>query len=189
MAPGPQQDLTQILVRWRQGDPEALNSLMPLVYNELRRLASGYLKREYGERTLQTTALVHEAYLRLVDQSFADWKDRAHFFGIAAHLMRQILVDHARRRLADKRGGGALKISLDDRIGRSEARDADLLALNEALDRLSAMDEQQARIVELRYFSGLGVEETAEALQISSATVKREWRSARIWLFNELTRQ
>src|SRR5215469_2356304 len=138
---------------------------MPLVYDELRRLASGYLKREYGERTLQTTALVHEAYLRLVDRSCADWKDRAHFFGVAAHLMRQILVDHARRRLADKRGGGALRISLDDRIGKRDSADADLLALDEALERLSSMDAQQARVVELRYFSGLNVEETAEVLQ------------------------
>jgi len=182
-------DVTQILLRWQQGDPEALNSLMPLVYDELRRLASGYLKREYGERTLQTTGLVHEAYLRLVDQADVDWKNRAHFFGVAAHLMRQILVDHARRRQAGKRGGGGLKISLNDRIGKRDARDLDLLALDEALDRLSAMDAQQARIVELRYFSGLNVEETAEALQVSPATVKREWHSARIWLYNELTRR
>jgi len=162
---------------------------MPLVYDELRRLASGYLRREYGERTLQTTALVHEAYLRLVGQNHADWKDRAHFFGVAAHLMRQILVDHARRRQAGKRGGGALKISLDDNIGKRDARDVEMLALDEALERLTAMDAQQAKIVELRYFSGLNVEETAEAIGMSPATVKREWHSARIWLYNELTRK
>jgi RNA polymerase sigma factor (TIGR02999 family) len=161
---------------------------MPLVYDELRRLASGYLRREHGARTLQTTALVHEAYLRLVDQREPDWKNRAHFFGVAAHLMRQILVDYARRRQAAKRGGGALRISLEEDFAKQGARDADLLALDEALDRLAAMDLQQSRIVELRYFSGLSVEETAEAMQLSPATIKREWRSARIWLYNELTR-
>jgi RNA polymerase sigma factor (TIGR02999 family) len=182
-------NVTEVLLRWRGGDPEALNVLMPLVYDELRRLARAYLRREHGARTLQTTALVHEAYLRLVDQTCVDWKNRAHFFGVAAHLMREILVDHARRRQAGKRGGGALKISLDDRIGKRDARDADLLALDEALDRLSTMDPQQSRIVELRYFTGLSVEEAAEAVGMSPATVKREWRSARIWLYNELTRK
>jgi len=160
---------------------------MPLVYAELRRMASGYLRRENRPHTLQTTALVHEAYLRLVDQTRTDWKDRAHFLGVAAQLMRRVLVDHARTRLAAKRGGGALKVSLNDNVGGRAEREAELLALDEVLARLAVMDPEQGRIVEMRYFSGLSVEETAEALGVSPRTVKREWRSARAWLYKELS--
>jgi RNA polymerase sigma factor (TIGR02999 family) len=163
---------------------------MPLVYDELRRVARRQLRREYGERTLQSTALVHEAYIRLINLTHADWKDRAHFFGIAARLMREILVDHARRRQAGKRGGGALKVSLGEwigAIGDRDVRDADLLPLDVALDRLADMDPRQSRIVELRYFPGLSVEETAEVLGMSTATTKRHWTAARAWLYNEIT--
>jgi len=159
---------------------------MPLVYAELRRLASGYLRRENPAHTLQTTALVHEAYLRLVDQTRTDWKDRAHFMGVAAQLMRRVLVDHARTRLAAKRGGGALRVGLDENVAGGGERLADLLALDGALVRLAAMDPEQSRIVEMRYFSGLSIEETAEAMGVSPRTVKREWRSARAWLYSEL---
>jgi RNA polymerase sigma factor (TIGR02999 family) len=182
-------DVTETLVLWQSGDPEALNRLMPLVYDELRRLASSYLRREYRYQTLQTSALVHEAYLRLVEQTRTDWKNRAHFFGVAAQLMRRILVDHARVHQADKRGGGAPKFSLHDEMGKVAERDVDLLALDEALGRLAAMDRRQGRIVEMRYFSGLSIDETAEALGVSGATVEREWRTAKAWLYNELTRR
>jgi RNA polymerase sigma factor (TIGR02999 family) len=181
--------VTETLLLWRKGDPEALNRLMPLVYDELRRLASSYLRREYRYQTLQTSALVHEAYLRLVEQTRTDWKNRAHFFGVAAQLMRRILVDHARVHQAGKRGGGALKFSLHDGMGKVNERDVDLLALDEALNRLAGMDLRQSRIVEMRYFSGLSIDETAEALGVSGATVEREWRTAKAWLYNELTRR
>ncbi|HKF54849.1 MAG TPA: sigma-70 family RNA polymerase sigma factor [Blastocatellia bacterium] len=179
--------VTENLALWRNGDPEALNRLMPLVYNELRRLASSFLRREYRYQTLQTTALVHEAYLRLVDQTHTDWKDRAHFFGIAAQLMRRILVDHARIHQAGKRGGGARAVSLDENMALVVERDVDLLALDQALDRLAAMDPRQTKIVEMRYFAGLSIEETAEALGISHATVEREWHVAKAWLYNQIS--
>jgi len=187
MTPYPR-EVTETLALWKNGDPEALNRLMPLVYRELRRLAASFLRREYRYQTLQTTALVHEAYLRLVDQTHTDWKDRSHFFGVAAQLMRRILVDHARNHLADKRGGGALAVSLCEDMARVEERGTDLLALDEALDRLARMDPRQSSIVELRYFAGLNIQETAEALGISHATVEREWQTAKAWLYNEINR-
>jgi RNA polymerase sigma factor (TIGR02999 family) len=162
---------------------------MPLVYHDLRRVAASYLRREYRYQSLQTTALVHEAYIRLVDQTRTDWKNRAHFFGVAAQLMRRILVDHARSHQSRKRGGGALTFSISDAMGKVKEREVDLLALDEALDRLASMDPRQTRIVEMRYFTGLNIEETAEALGISHATVEREWHTAKAWLYNELTRR
>ena len=160
--------------------------MVPLVYEELRRQAQRYLRRESPGHTLQTTALVHEAYLRLVDQRTARWQSRAQFFGVAAQLMRRILVDHARSHHAAKRGGSAIQVPLEEETAAAEERDVDLLALDEALTRLAQLDERQAKVVELRYFTGLGIEETAEALGISPATVKREWTMARAWLKREL---
>ena len=164
--------------------------MLPAVYDELHRQAERAMRRENESHTLQATALVHEAYLRLVDQSRVEWKNRAHFFGIAAQVMRRILVDHARARLADKRGGDVHRITLEDgNVGAVEdqAGGVDLLDLHDALERLAALDATQARVVELRYFSGLNIEETAEALDISPATVKREWSVARAWLRRELS--
>lgn len=171
---------TALLVRWKNGDHNALDQLLPLVYDELRRLARSYLRRERSQHTLQSTALVHEAYLRLVDQN-VDWQSRAHFFGIAAQMMRRILVDHARARHAAKRGDG-LKVTLDEGMALAEAQSLDVLALDRALNELAKVDEQQGKVVELRYFAGLSIEETAEAMSISAATVKREWTMAKAWL-------
>lgn len=178
-------EVTRLLREWSSGNQEALDKLLPLVYDELRRQAGGFFLRERGEHTLQPTALVHEAYLRLVDQEAIDWKDRAHFFGIAGRTMRQVLVDHARARNAEKRGGGRIHVALDaaEAAGAATpARPMDLLDLDRALSRLAAFDERQARLVELRLFAGLTIEESAEALQISHATVSREWRHAEAWL-------
>jgi RNA polymerase sigma-70 factor, ECF subfamily len=161
---------------------------MPLVYDELRRLARHYLRRERSDHTLQSTALVHEAYVRLIGQDSPPWQSRTHFFGIAARLMRQILVEHARAHHAAKRGGHALKITLDDATALLQPADVDLLALDDALQTLSALDERQSRIVELRFFAGLTLEDTAEALEISRATVAREWTIARAWLYREIAR-
>ena len=180
----PPSSATVLLLRWKSGDRHAIDELLPIVYEELRRLAKGYLHRERLEHTLQSTALVHEAYLRLIDQN-VDWQGRSHFFGIAAQMMRRILVDHARARNAAKRGEG-LKVTLDERMALAEARDLDVIALDGALDRLSKLDEGQAKIVEMRFFAGLSIEETAEALGISPATVKRDWAMARAWLAREL---
>ena len=179
-------EVTRLLLEWGGGNRAALDELMPLVYDELRRLAHRYMTGERTGHTLQTTALVNEAYLRLVDQQSVRWQNRAHFFGIAARLMRQILVDHARGRQAAKRGGGQmlLSVSVLDRIGARE--DVNLVELDEALRRLETVDEQKSRIVELRYFGGLTIEETAEALGVSPATVKRDWAMARAWLRREL---
>src|SRR5262245_58456788 len=171
-------DVTQLLMDWSKGDKDALDRLVPIVYDELRRQASRYLQRERAGHTLQTTALIHEAYLRLVDQRTVVWQDRAHFFGIAAHLMRQILVDHARSRKRAKRGGSDVRVSLNEAIAASAPKDLDIVALDAALERLTAIDPQQGKVVELRFFSGLNVEETAEVLRISPATVKRECRIA-----------
>jgi RNA polymerase sigma factor (TIGR02999 family) len=179
-------NVTQLLVDWSKGDKAALDSLIPLVYEELRRQASRYLRRERVGHTLQTTALIHEAYMRLVDQRNVVWQNRAHFFGIAAQLMRRILVDHARTRKRAKRGGSDIRVSLDEATARSAPQDLDIAALDEALERLAAIDPQQGAIVELRFFSGLNVEETAEVLRISPATVKREWRIAKAWLRREM---
>lgn len=180
-------DLTGLLVRWSNGDPEALSRLLPLVYDECRRIAARQLRRERDEHTLNPTALVHEWYLRLVDQRRATWKNRAQFFGIAAQLMRRILVDHARSRHAQKRDGRGLLLSLDAALDTSdESQVAEILAIDEALDRLGEHDPEQQRIVELRFFAGLTVEETAEVLGRSPRTVKREWQMAKAWLFREL---
>jgi RNA polymerase sigma factor (TIGR02999 family) len=176
---------TALLIRWKSGDSGALDQLLPLVYDELRRLARYYLQRERAEHTLQSTALVHEAYLRLVDQN-VDWQSRAHFFGIAAQMMRRILVDHARSRNAAKRGDG-LKVTLDEKMALAEAQSLDVLALDSALAELSKLDAQQGKVVELRFFAGLSIEETAEAMSISVATVKREWAMAKAWLSRTLS--
>jgi len=181
-------EITQMLVAWSNGRQEVLEELMPLVYDELRRLAAHYLRHERPDHTLQPTALVHEAYLRLVDQTQVRWQNRAHFFGIAANLMRQILVNHALSHRASKRGGTAIKLTLDEAAGLSKQRDVDLVALDEALTRLAALDSQPSRIVELRFFGGLSIEETAEVLRISPATVKREWTMAKAWLHCALTK-
>jgi len=179
--------VTQLLVDWSKGDQAALERLMPLVYSELRRLATNYLRRERQGHTLQPTALVNEAYLKLVDQRNAKWQNRAQFFGISAQLMRRILVDHARQHQAAKRGGTDQKrisITSAEKIARQS--EFDLLALNEALDELSKMDPQQGRIVELKFFGGLSIEETAEVLGIGHATVERDWKMARAWLRRQL---
>jgi RNA polymerase sigma factor (TIGR02999 family) len=168
------------------GDAAALDQLVPIVYEELHRQAQRYLRRESPGHTLQTTALVHEAYLRLVDQREARWQNRAQFFGVAAQLMRRILVDHARRHQAAKRGGSAIQVPFEEGAVAAVESEVDLVALDDALTRLAAFDPQEARVVELRYFTGLGIEETAEALRISPATVKREWAMARAWLKREL---
>ena len=160
---------------------------MPLVYEELRRLARYYLSRERSNHTLQSTALVHEAYLRLAGQDPPQWQNRAHFFGISAHVMRQILVEHARGHDAAKRGGGACKLTLDSALALSQEVDVDIVALDKALDELTELDAQQGRIVELRFFAGLTIEDTSEVLGISPATVKREWVTARAWLYRAMT--
>jgi RNA polymerase sigma factor (TIGR02999 family) len=180
------QNVTQLLVGWSKGDKEALDKLVPLVYDELRRQAARYLRHERPGHTLQTTALIHEAYLRLIDQRNVHWQNRAHFFGIAAQMMRRILVDHARTKKRAKRGGSDVRISFSEAVLKTPGQDLDFVALDEALDRLAAIDEQQSRIVELRFFSGLTVEETAEVLSISTATVKRDWSMAKAWLHREI---
>lgn len=182
-------DVTRLLRNWSGGDTHALDQLTPVVYDELRRLAASYMRRERQDHTLQSTALVNEAYLKLVDQKNVVWQNRAHFFGIAAQMIRRILVDHARAHKAEKRGGGAGVLSLDEAIGVPEKRDVEILALNDALTRLTEMDPQQGRIVELRFFTGLSIEETAEVVGVSPATVKREWAAARAWLFREISRK
>jgi RNA polymerase sigma factor (TIGR02999 family) len=179
--------VTRLLIRWREGDPQALEALMPLVYDELRRLAHYYLQRERGDHTLQSTALVHEAYLRLAGQNAPQWQNRAHFFGIAAHLMRQILVEYARAHSAAKRGGSACKLTLDAAMVLALQVDLDVVALDKALTELSELDVQQSRIVELRFFGGLTIEDTSEVLGISPATVKRDWTTARAWLHRAIT--
>jgi len=176
-----------MLVRWRGGDREALEQLMPLVYGELRRLAHHYLSQERAGHTLQSTALVHEAYLRLAGQDAPQWQNRAHFFGIAARIMRQILVEYARGRGTAKRGGKALTLTLDEAVANPQQLDIDVVALDRALSELSELDSQQGRIVELRFFAGLTIEDTSEVLGISPATVKRDWITARAWLYRAMT--
>ena len=179
--------ITQLLIDWGKGDQAALDRLMPLVYSELRRLASNYLRRERAEHTLQPTALVNEAYLKLVHQKNAKWQNRAHFFGISAQLMRRILVDHARQHQAVKRGGSVQqRISITSVEKLAKQPEVDLLALNEALDELAKMDPQQSRIVEMKFFGGLSIEEIAEVLSIGHATVERDWKMARAWLRRQL---
>jgi RNA polymerase sigma factor (sigma-70 family) len=206
---GPDRPVTQLLAKWRGGNEAALDELTALIYQELRALAQRHLRRERPNHTIQRTALVHEAFVRLVNQQSVDWQSRAHFFGLASNLMRRILVDHARARLASKRGGGAAVVSLDEISGPGDPDDRgaasgahhvpeprhldgetddDVAAIDEALTRLGALDVRQARIVEMRYFGGLTIEETAQAMEISDATVKREWTLARAWLRRELSR-
>ena len=182
-----QRTVTQLLLAWREGDRSALDRLMPLVYEELRRLARHYMRGERTGHTLQTTALVNEAYLRLVDHKNIQWQNRAHFFAVAAQAMRRVLVDHARSRGYAKRGGSAHRVTFDEGALISQGQDPDLLALDEALSRLSAIDPRKAQIVELRYFGGLSVEETAEVVNVSAVTVMREWNKAKAWLFRELS--
>jgi RNA polymerase sigma factor (TIGR02999 family) len=181
-------NITQLLVAWNGGDKDALDQLIPIVYEELRRQASRYLRQELPGHTLQTTALIHEAYLRLIDQKSVQWQNRAQFFGIAAQLMRRILVDHARTKHRAKRGGSAVRVSLADATAVTQDANLDLVELDQALNRLSEIDPQQGKIVELRFFSGLNVEETAAALNISPATVKRDWSVAKAWLHREIYR-
>jgi RNA polymerase sigma-70 factor, ECF subfamily len=178
--------MTQLLRDWSRGEAAAVEALMPLVYNELRRLADHYLRGEREGHTLQPTALVHEAYLRLVDLDQMEWQNRAQFFGVAANFMRRILVDYARAHNAEKRGSGETRLALDDALSFFAQKDVNLLALDEALDELAEMDEQQCRIVELRFFAGLSIEETAAALSISPTTVKREWTVAKAWLRQQI---
>src|SRR5438128_5254477 len=185
----PTHEVTQLLIEWSNGDKAALDKLMPLVYDELRRLAHHYMSREHPGHTLQTTAVVNEAYLRLVNRKGVHWQNRAHFFAIAATLMRSILVDHARSHAYAKRGGGAHKIELDEAMIVSQERAAEVLALDEVLKTLANFDPQQSRIVELRFFAGLTIEETAEVLDLSTATIKREWTAARAWLYRELNKK
>ncbi len=189
MTPGSVPDVTQLLVNWSKGDQSALDELMPLVYGELRRLAGAYLRRERSNHTLQSTALVHEAFMRLVNQHDVQWRNRAHFYAIAAQMIRRILVDYARSQHAEKRGSGAIKLELDEAMAVAQTgTDIDLLGLNDALDALAELDERQSRIVELRFFAGLSIEETAEVMHLSPASIKREWQTARAWLFRKMTR-
>ncbi len=181
-------DLTQLLKECSDGKQQALDELLPAVYDELRRLADSYLRRERTDHTLQATALVHEAYLKLIDQHSVSWQNRAHFFGVAAQLMRRILVDHARGHLREKRGGQRQKLSLDEAISWVEERDVDLVALDDALKELAKFDERKSRLVELRFFSGLSIEETSEVLGIAPSTVLRDWSLAKAWLYNQITK-
>ena len=181
-------ELTQLLIDWSHGDRAALDKLMPLIDAELRRLAHRYMTRERAGHTLQTTALVNEAFLRLVNRKNLQWQNRAHFFGIAAQLMRTILVDHARSHASAKRGGGARKLELDEALVVSQQKASEVIALDDALKQLALLDPQQSHIVELRFFGGLTVEEAAEVLQVSPATIKREWSTAKAWLYHELAK-
>src|SRR5687767_5522866 len=183
----PPHEVTQLLLDWNEGNDDALESLMPLVYKELRRLAHQYLRKERAGHTMLTTDLVHEAYLRLVDQKRVRWQNRAHFFGIAANLMRRILVDHARGKRRVKRGAGAQRVSLNEATVKSRQSEVDILAIDEALTKLAQLDERKARVVELRFFGGLEVEEAAEFLKLSPVTVSRDWKMAKAWLHRALS--
>jgi RNA polymerase sigma factor (TIGR02999 family) len=177
-----------LLQGWRNGDSQALNALLPLVYKELRRLARMQLQKERPDHTLQSAALVHEAYLRLIGLNPPQWESRTHFFAIAAQLMRQILVDYARRHRAAKRGGSVCKLSLDDVMAASPGKDLDVVALDDALNTLAKIDPRQSRVVELRFFAGLSLQEISEAMEIAPATVQRDWTAARAWLHREISR-
>jgi RNA polymerase sigma factor (TIGR02999 family) len=181
--------VTELLQGWRAGDREALDALLPLVYAELRRLAHHHLRNERPDHTLQSTALVHEAYFRLVGQDFPQWEGRAHFFAIAAQLMRQILVDYARRHRASKRGSGACMLTLEDAVALPRRKDVDVVALDDALNTLAEIDPRQSRVVELRFFAGLSLEEISEVMGIATATVQRDWTAARAWLHREISRR
>ena len=180
-------EITEQLIAWSQGDAAALDKLIPAVYQELRRMADHYLRSEDPSHSLQPTALVHEAYLRLIDQTKVEWQSRAHFFGVAAQMMRRILIDHAKTKHRLKRGGTAIKVSLDENVNFSQERAAELIALDDALQALAHIDERKSKIVELRYFGGLTVEETAQVLGVSDKTVMRDWNLAKAWLYQELT--
>ncbi|MFQ5569206.1 MAG: sigma-70 family RNA polymerase sigma factor [Rhodothermales bacterium] len=179
-------EVTQLLLAYRQGNPQALDQLMPLVYTELHRIAALRMRRERADHTLNATALVHEAYLKLMDQNQISWQNRAHFFAIASRVMRQVLISYARKHNADKRGGGAPNTILDGKEISLDERAEELVALDEALTRLSSFDERLARVVEYRFFGGLTIEETAEVLEVSTMTVKRDWNKAKAWLYREL---
>jgi RNA polymerase sigma factor (TIGR02999 family) len=184
----PPSEVTLLLQGWRDGDRKALDALLPLVYKELRRLAHFQLQKERPDHTLQSAALVHEAYLRLIGMNPPRWESRTHFFAIAAQLMRQVLVDYARRHAAAKRGGGACKLSLEDVAPLSRQKDVDVLSLDDALSALAKIDSRQSRVVELRFFAGLSLEEISEVLEIAPATVQRDWTAARAWLHREISR-
>ena len=186
MCPATAPRVTELLLNWRQGDQDAREQLIPLVYGELRRVARRYLRQERPDHTLQSGALVHEVYLRLLGRKTPQWESRAHFFAVAAQLMRHILVDHARSRNAAKRGAGVPRLALDEQMSPPQSRNLDLLALDDALNRLSELDPQQGKLIEVRFFGGLSIEETAVVLNISPATVKREWTTARAWLQREM---
>jgi RNA polymerase sigma-70 factor, ECF subfamily len=186
MTPSPQ-EVTQLLVAWRNGDEGARDELMPLVYHELHRLAHQYMSRERPGHTLQTSALVNEAFVRLADQRDVQWQNRAHFVGLAGQMMRRILVDYARNRAYAKRGGGAVQVSLDEELVVSDERSAEVVALDDALQSLARLDERKSRLVELRFFGGLSIEETAEVLGISPGTVMRDWTLAKAWLRREMS--
>ncbi len=179
-------NVTELLQRWSDGDPDAFERLLPLVYDELRRMADQFLRHERVDHTLQPTALVHELYLKMVDQDRAQWQDRAHFFSVAAKMMRRILVDHARKHITGKRGAGALHLPIEDALDKPVEPSRTLLAVDDALTRFAAFDPERSRIVELRYFGGLDLEEIATLLQVSRTTVKRQWTVARMWLHREL---
>jgi len=189
MAEAQTHEVTQLLIDWSNGDRAALDKLMPLLDEELRRLAHRYMRQERAGHTLQTTALINEAFLRLVNRKNLQWQNRAHFFGIAANLMRTILVDHARSHASAKRGGGAHKLELNEALVVSQQKASEVVALDEALKQLALIDPRQSRIVELRFFGGLTVEEAAEVLQLSPVTIKREWSTAKAWLYHELAGQ
>ncbi len=187
METGGQKNISLILKDWSSGRREAVDELMPVIYDELKKIAAQYLRKERPEHTLQPTELAHEAYLKLIDISNVNWQDRAHFFAVSAQVIRRILVDHARAKATDKRGGAAERIVFDEAVSFSEEQDTDLLALDEALKELAKFDDQQSRIVEMRFFGGLTIEETAEVLKISPATIKREWTLAKAWLHKTLS--
>jgi RNA polymerase sigma-70 factor, ECF subfamily len=182
-------ELTELLIAWGNGSQDALEQLFPLVYEELRRLAHRYMRRERPGHSLQTTAVVHEAYLRLIDQKHVQWQNRAHFFAIAAQMMRRILITHAQSHAYAKRGGGALKVSLDETAILSKERAGELIALDEALNSLSAIDPRRSQVVELRFFGGLSNEEIAEVMKISPNTVTRDWNVAKAWLYREMSKE
>jgi RNA polymerase sigma factor (TIGR02999 family) len=184
----PPNQVTQLLVRWRDGDRQAFDLLVPIVYQELRQIAGRYLSGERAGHTLQSTALVNEAYFRMVQQDLPEWQNRAHFFAVAAQVMRQILVDHARARRALKRGGDSARVSLEQAENQAIPMDSDLVALDEALTALTQLDPQQGRVVELKFFGGLSNEDTSAVLGVSTSTVKRDWTMARAWLYRELSR-
>ena len=189
MKPEDPGEVTRLLRVWRAGDRDALDALVPHVYQELRRVAHYQLQKERPNHTLQSAALVHEAYARLVGQDSLEFESRSHFFAVAAQLMRQILVDYARRHRAEKRGGGACMLTLDDAMALPQRKSLDVVALDDALTRLSEIDPRQSRVVELRFFAGLSLEETAQALEVGPATVQRDWTAARAWLHREMSRE